>query len=102
MYLKTIKEYMEDDDDFNWNYGIALGKLGQYQESEQILLQVQNERYKSEYCYNAWLAKAFILNGKPEEAWALYMEMDTSNDALFFLQYIANEYYKQGNFFHSL
>ena len=42
------------------------------------------------------------MNGKPEEAWNLYLEMDTSNDTLKILQLIANECYKIGYYYFSL
>lgn len=30
VYLNSIKEHVPNDDDFNWNYGIALASTGQY------------------------------------------------------------------------
>lgn len=43
MYLKTIREYSEGDDDFNWNYGIALASLNKFKEALEHLTLVQNE-----------------------------------------------------------
>ena len=73
---------MYNDDDFNWNHGISLAQTGNFkvccahhklaaraarrklnwrraraQAAEEALLLVQNERYKSEYCYISWLAR---------------------------------------------
>lgn len=45
VYLKSIKTYFYNDDDFNYNYGIASASIGQYREAEESLLLVQNERY---------------------------------------------------------
>lgn len=57
---------MNYDDDFNWNYGIALAQLKKFQEAEDCLSLIQNENYRSEYIFNAWLSKCYIKNGKPE------------------------------------
>ena len=46
IYLETIKNFLEDDDDFNWNYGIALAASQKYKESEVYLLRVKKEKYK--------------------------------------------------------
>jgi len=51
---------MSNDDDFNWNFGLANASLGKYKEAEELLLKVQDENYKGEYTYNAWLAKCYI------------------------------------------
>ena len=102
IYLKTIKEFMETDDDFNWNYGISLAETGNYKEAEERLELIQNENYRTEYIYNSWLAKCYILNEKPENAWNLYLEMDTSNDTLKLLNLIGNESYKNGFFYYAL
>lgn len=102
IYLRTIKDFMSNDSDFNWNYGIALAAVNKFTEAEEALKLVTDDDYKNEYVYNAWLAKCFIMNGKPEEAWNLYLEMDTSNDTLKILQLIANECYKIGYYYFSL
>jgi len=57
IYLNSIKAYMYNDDDFNWNHGISLAQTGNFKAAEEALLLVQNERYKSEYCYISWLAR---------------------------------------------
>jgi len=31
-YLDSIEEYLEEDDDFNWNYGVSLAANGKYAE----------------------------------------------------------------------
>jgi len=59
---------------------------------------VVSDIYRSEFCFNAWYGKCLIENGKPEDAWNLYLEMDTSNDTLNFLNLISNEYYKKGQY----
>ena len=42
MYLSSIKQYMYTEDEFNWNYGIALAAVGNYAEAEDTLLHVQS------------------------------------------------------------
>ncbi len=37
IYLKTIQEFMGDDDDFHWNYGLALASLENYEQGEIYL-----------------------------------------------------------------
>ncbi len=102
LYLKTIQEFMANDDSFNWNYGIALASTGKFQQAEEILMLVQSEDFRQEFIYNAWLAKSFIRNGKPELAWNLYLEMDTSNEIVGFVSLIANECYSSEYFFFAL
>jgi intraflagellar transport protein 56 len=36
--LKSIRPYFLNDDDFNWNYGIASSSAGDYKEGEEALL----------------------------------------------------------------
>jgi intraflagellar transport protein 56 len=57
IYLNSIKSYFYNDDDFNWNYGLAKAASKEYKDAEEALLLIQNERYKSEYCYISWLAR---------------------------------------------
>jgi len=37
VYLRSIKAYFPNDDDFNWNYGIACGAAGEFKEAEEAL-----------------------------------------------------------------
>lgn len=34
VYLSSIKAYLGHDDDFNWNYGLALAAAGNYKAAE--------------------------------------------------------------------
>lgn len=102
LYLGTIKEFMASDDDFNWNLGLTLAVLGKYQEAEASLSIVQNDKYRSEFLFAAWLARSYIANGKPDLAWNLYLEMDTSNETLVLLRLIGNDCYRNGHYFFSL
>lgn len=46
VYLKSIRPYFINDDDFNWNFGIASAAAKEFKEAEEGLLQIQNEKYK--------------------------------------------------------
>ena len=57
VYLKSIRPYYLNDDDFNWNFGIASAAAGDYNDGEEGLLQVQSDKYKSDYIYLSWLCR---------------------------------------------
>lgn len=99
IYLSSVKAYMYNDDDFNWNHGLSLASLGNYKESEETLLLVLNEKYHSDYIYLSWLVRDYIMNKKPRQAWEQYLKMETSNESFNLLQLIANDCYKMGHFF---
>jgi intraflagellar transport protein 56 len=101
IYLGSIKAYLYNDDDFNWNYGLALAAVGSYKEAEETLLLVQSPAYTADYTYLAWLARCYIMNRKARQAWELYLKMDTSPEALALLQLIANDAYKTGAFYYA-
>lgn len=46
IYLNTIKEFMSQDDDFNWNFGINCAKMGAWDQAEEALKSIQKEAYK--------------------------------------------------------
>ncbi|OMJ90800.1 hypothetical protein SteCoe_6780 [Stentor coeruleus] len=102
VYLKSIKAYFPNDDDFNWNYGIASAAAGEFKEAEEGLSAVQDERLKIDYVYISWLCKCYIMNGKPSMAWSVYFNMENSNESFTLLQLIANDCYRMGQFYYSL
>ena len=65
VYLKSIRDFFLNDDDFNWNYGIALAACGDFKTAEEAFQLIKNESSKSEYTYMSWLCKCYIMNGKP-------------------------------------
>jgi intraflagellar transport protein 56 len=101
VYLKSIKPYFANDDDFNWNYGIACAAAGDVKEAKEALLQIQSEKYRAEFCYLSWLTRCFILNNEPALAWETYVRMDTSNESFNLLHLIANDCYKMGHFYYA-
>lgn len=99
VYLDSIKTYFYLDDVFNFNYGIAKAAQGLYDEAQEVLLLVQNERFRSEFCYLAWLARCYLMTGKPSLAWELYLRAESSGgDAFNLLTLIANDAYRMGHF----
>ncbi len=63
VYLSSIRSYLTEDDDFNWNFGIASAAGEQWGDAEEGLLAVRNEAYCGEHCYAMWLAKTHIMRG---------------------------------------
>lgn len=45
------------------------------------------------------MARAHVMNGHPELAWKIYMDMDTSHNAILLLKQMANDCYRKGFFF---
>ena len=64
LYLNSIKSYFYSEDTFNFNYGQAKAAVGNYQEAEEILLNINDEKLKTDYAYLSWLARCFIMNSK--------------------------------------
>ncbi|WIA21525.1 hypothetical protein OEZ85_000725 [Tetradesmus obliquus] len=109
VFLNSIRSYFASDDDFNWNYGLALAATGKYREAEEALGAVQSDKYRSEPTYVSWLARCLIMSGKAAAAWQLYQTaQDTGSPAAAgeegyaLLQLIANDCYKMGAFYYAI
>lgn len=101
IYLNSVKAYSYNDSIFNFNHGIALAAVEQYREAEEALLLVSDDLYRGEYVYLSWLARCLIMNGKPRDAWELYLKMESNTDSFAMLVLIANDCYKVGSFYYS-
>jgi len=107
VYLNSIKAYLYNDDEFNYNYGVSLAATRQYKVAEETLLQVKSEKYRAELVYIQWITKCFIMNGNPRSAWEMYLKMSgggygasalsskkDNHESLTLLRMIANDCYK--------
>eukprot|EP00438_Fugacium_kawagutii_P008327 Skav233341 [mRNA] locus=scaffold394:148325:153487:+ [translate_table: standard] len=121
VYLKSIKQYFTNDDDFNWNYGasaqstlsdevlhlncIACAAAGDYKEAKEAKLppgvSVSQLCASCLFCYLSWLARCYIMSNEPSLAWEAYVRMDTSNESFNLLHLIANDCYKMGHFYYA-
>lgn len=63
VYLKSIKQYLSSDDDFNWNYGIACASTGDWGEAEEAFAAVQGQGYRQEGAFLNWSARVYIMQG---------------------------------------
>ena len=65
------------DDRFNWNYGLSLISCEKYSKAEDVLLTVSDESIKldDDGLYYQWLARCFIMNGRPEKAWDTFIQL---------------------------
>ncbi|RKO99125.1 hypothetical protein CXG81DRAFT_20749 [Caulochytrium protostelioides] len=100
-YMKSIKAYFGQNDSFNYNFGQIQVALGDYAEAEVSLLAVKSEAMRAEYVYLSHLARCYIHNKKPKDAWDLYLMLDTSSESFVLLQMIANEFYGQEQYLYA-
>lgn len=102
VYLKSIKQYHQQDDDYHWNMGIALAASGHYDEAEEELLTVKREAYQREPVFLLWVARCLIANGKAKAAWEIYAQQDQGGGEAFgLLQLIAHDSYARGAFLYA-
>eukprot|EP01022_Parablepharisma_sp_SALTPOND_P028660 TRINITY_DN71360_c0_g1_i1.p1 TRINITY_DN71360_c0_g1~~TRINITY_DN71360_c0_g1_i1.p1 ORF type:complete len:467 (+),score=58.47 TRINITY_DN71360_c0_g1_i1:607-2007(+) len=111
VYLRSIREFFQNDSNFNWNFGIALAATGDFAAAEEAFQAIKDETYQEDPVYLSWLCKCYIINGKPEYffddknyrlAWDIYCNMEASNESLVLLSMIGNECYKMGHFYFAL
>ena len=75
--------------------------VGDYKEAESVLTAVRNESYRIKNSFVCWLARCYIMNGKPRSAWDLYLRLEKSAQAFSLLQTIANDCYKESAFLYA-
>lgn len=100
--LGTIEKVIGECDEFNYNKAMSLAALQRWPEAERYFLQVKNTAYTREIYYISWLCKCYIMNHKPESAWALYTESTSTEDAKTLLQIISSECFSQGQFYFAM
>jgi hypothetical protein len=72
-------------------------------QAEEALMLVGSDEYKRSFVYISWLARVLLMNGKPDAAWRLYINMDSkrTSDSFSLLHLLANECFGMGQFYHS-
>jgi len=101
VYLSSIKQYLYQEDEFNWNHGVALAAVGNYEEAERALLLVASPALTGDASYVAWLARCYVMNGRARAAWDLYLTRSESSSgaaARQLLRVIAADAYATGAF----
>jgi intraflagellar transport protein 56 len=81
---------------------MTLASLAKWQEAERTFLMVKNPAYTKEIFYTQWLARCYIKNKKPDEAWNLYVGAASTEDSKTLLRVIAADYYNAGMYFHAM
>ncbi|CAI4226391.1 unnamed protein product [Auanema sp. JU1783] len=98
VYLHSVKAYHVNDDTFHWNYGQALLACRNYKEAEEELLAVTSS-IRDASLYKYFLARAFIMNGKPQFAWDLYTRTKDNKVSFTLLRIIAHDCYKAEEYY---
>lgn len=101
VYLSSIKSYFHSDDTYNFNYAQAKVACEQFKEAEETFLLVQDPKLQNDYVFISNLARCYIMNKKPQQAWELYLKMDSSADSFNLLLLIANDCYRMGEFWYA-
>ncbi|XP_053202718.1 intraflagellar transport protein 56-like isoform X2 [Panonychus citri] len=101
LYLSSIKSYFYSDDSFNFNFGQAQSVTGNYTEAEEAFLTIKEKRITTDPVYINWLIRCYIMNKTPEKAWQLYEQNSSRSDSYNYLNLIANDCYKMGQFLYS-
>ena len=100
--LQTIEEYVADQDEFNYNKGMALASTSQWAEAERYFLMVRNPSYTKEIYYVSWLCRCYIKNKKADEAWKLYVDLTSTEDSKTLLHIIASDCFSTGQYYYAM
>ncbi|XP_074034664.1 tetratricopeptide repeat domain 26 isoform X2 [Leptinotarsa decemlineata] len=101
VYLTSIKSYLHSDDTFNFNFAQAKTACNQFKEAEETFLLIQDSHIKNDYVYISNLARCFIMNQKPRQAWELYQRTESGPESFNLLLLIANDCYRMGEFWYA-
>ncbi len=102
VYLQSIKQYLADSDEFNWNHGVSLAAMGKYAEAEEALLRVRSPALTSDATFVSWLARCHVMCRRSRAAWELYLRAADSGGgpaALALLRLLAGDCFATGQFF---
>ncbi|KAJ8983941.1 hypothetical protein NQ317_008643 [Molorchus minor] len=89
------------DDTFNFNFAQAKTACNQFKEAEETFLLIQDPQIKNDYIYISNLARCYVMNKKPQQAWELYLRMENSTESFNLLLVIANDCYRMGEFWYA-
>eukprot|EP01013_Petalomonas_cantuscygni_P014074 TRINITY_DN288_c0_g1_i2.p1 TRINITY_DN288_c0_g1~~TRINITY_DN288_c0_g1_i2.p1 ORF type:complete len:582 (-),score=148.93 TRINITY_DN288_c0_g1_i2:91-1836(-) len=103
LYLSSIKQFFEEDDTFNFNFGItrAMCRESDHQEARAAFLRIRDPKLRADYTVQAWIARCHIYCREPKRAWEQYIRMDAPAESLAFLQLLARDCYYLGLFHYS-
>ena len=109
LYLGSIRQYLPEAGDFQWNYGVALAARGRYAEAEESLLAVRSAALTADPLYCVWLARCHCMCRRARAAWELYLRRSEGEGAgggsaaslTLLLRTIAVDCYATGQFFYS-
>lgn len=89
------------EDTFNFNFGQAKTACNQFKEAEETFLLIQDAHIKNDYIYISNLARCYVMNKKPQQAWELYLKMENGAESFNLLLLIANDCYRMGEFWYA-
>eukprot|EP00764_Aduncisulcus_paluster_P011792 gnl/Carplike_NY0171/4726_a6431_239.p1 GENE.gnl/Carplike_NY0171/4726_a6431_239~~gnl/Carplike_NY0171/4726_a6431_239.p1 ORF type:complete len:628 (+),score=145.24 gnl/Carplike_NY0171/4726_a6431_239:25-1908(+) len=99
-YLESIGEYLDDDESYAWNIGMAYAVLEDYGKAVNAFeLLPEDHPYRSDFLFRAWYAKSLIRDGNPVKAWGVYLNAGSADERL--VQLIANECYSCGHYLYA-
>lgn len=75
--------------------------IGDYEKAEATFLLVNNYYLREEYAFVSGLSRSYIMNGKAQLAWELYLRTEMPFQSFNLLRLIANDCYKTDQFYYS-
>ena len=78
LYLSSVKPFMSNDHDFNYNHGMTLAAAHNCKDAEDALLLVQSECHEAEYVYISFLSSLLYHEWKLEVCLGAVLEDDVT------------------------